>query len=299
MIKMTTANQTQNSEKFEIDCGATTLHLSDRTQVMGILNVTPDSFSDGGQYFDTGKAVKHAFQMVEEGADIIDIGGESSRPGAKEISADEELGRVIPVIEKLNGEIACPISIDTRKAEVARVAIEAGAGMINDISGLTYDPDMISVVCEFSVPVVVMHMRGMPRNMQKMATYRHLISDIYNELQRAVHVAIEGGVPRNKIVIDPGIGFGKRAEDNFVILRNLNCFHRMHLPLLIGVSRKSFIGWKLNLPEGERMFGTAAAVAMSVLQGAHIVRVHDVKEMVQVVRIIDQIKISEREAVIA
>ena len=296
---MTAANRIQNSEKFEIDCGATTLHLSERTHVMGILNVTPDSFSDGGQYFDTEKAVQHALQMVEEGADIIDIGGESSRPGAEEISVDEELSRVIPVIEKLNGEIASPISIDTRKAEVARAAVEAGAGMINDISGLTYDPDMTATACESSVPVVMMHMRGTPQNMQQMTAYRHLVSDIYDELHRAVHTAVETGISRNKIIIDPGIGFGKKAEDNFVILKNLNFFHRMHLPLLIGVSRKSFIGWKLNLPEGERLLGTAAAVAMSALQGAHIVRVHDVKEMVQVVRIIDQIKISEREAVIA
>ncbi len=296
---MTVLNRIQNSEKFEIDCGVTTLCLSDRTHLMGVLNVTPDSFSDGGKYFNTEKAVHRAVQMVEEGADIIDIGGESSRPGAEDVSTAEELNRVIPVIEKLNQEIACPISIDTRKAEVARAAIEAGAGLINDISGLTYDRNMVNVALKYNVPVVIMHMRGTPQNMQKMTEYQHLVSDIYNELQHTVHAVIEKGVPWNKIIIDPGIGFGKKAEDNFVILKNLDYFHRMRLPLLIGVSRKSFIGWKLNLPENERMFGTAAAVAMSVLQGAHIVRVHDVKEMVQVVRIIDQIQISERESFVS
>jgi len=296
---MIVANQIQNTEKFEIDCGVSTLRLSERTHVMGVLNVTPDSFSDGGQYFNTEKAVCRAFQIAEEGADIIDIGGESSRPGANKVSTSEELDRVIPVIEELNGKVTCPISIDTRKAEVAQAAIEAGAGLINDISGLTYDPDMIDVASEYAVPVVIMHMRGTPQNMQKMTDYQHLVFDIYNELQYVVHLAIEKGITRNKIIIDPGIGFSKKTEDNFVILKNLDYFHRMRLPVLIGVSRKSFIGWKLNLPENERMFGTAAAVAISVLKGAHVVRVHNVKEMVQVVRIIDQIQISERESFVS
>ena len=276
-------------KRFTLDCGIKTLHLSERTHLMGILNVTPDSFYDGGKYINPDHAVNQAIQMVEEGADVIDIGGESTRPGAKEIPVQEELNRVIPVIERLKGKIASPISIDTRKAKVAKLAIDAGANLINDVSGFAFDADMINVAREYNVPVVLMHMRGTPHNMQSLTDYDDLVLDVYSELKNTVEAAINTGIKEDKIIIDPGIGFSKTREDNYILLKELNYFHKMGYPLLIGVSNKSFIGWKLNLPESERMLGTAAAVAVSVMQGAHFVRVHDVKEMNQVVQIVDQI----------
>lgn len=275
---------------FDLDCGCKTLHLSERTHVMGVLNVTPDSFFDGGRYFDGDCALKRALEMVEEGADLIDVGGESTRPGADEVNASEEIKRVIPIIEKLQGKISVPISIDTRKSEVAEAAIQAGAHIVNDISSLQFDPRMVSVVVKFGVPVVVMHMTGSPKDMQKNPKYDDLIGEIYDYLDHRIQMASEAGIPREKIIVDPGIGFGKKWADNFIILRRLREFRELGCPLLIGVSRKSFIGWALDLPEDERLMGTAAAVAASVLKGVHIVRVHDVKEMVQVVRIVDCIK---------
>ena len=277
---------------YELDCCGKTLRLSERTHVMGILNVTLDSFSDGGRYFESDRAVERALQMESEGADIIDIGGESTRPGSDPVPMDEEMRRVIPVIERLRGDLSVPISIDTQKAEVAEAAIRAGACIVNDISALRSDPNLAPVVSKFNVPVVLMHMKGRPKIMQKNPKYADLIGEIYDFLNERVRYAVEAGVSREKIIVDPGIGFGKKWEDNYVILHRLQAFHDLGCPLLIGVSRKSFIGRALDLPEEERMLGTAAAVTASVLQGVPIVRVHDVKEMAQVVRIADQIRMS-------
>lgn len=276
---------------YELDCCGKKLRLSERTHIMGILNVTPDSFSDGGKYFEPDLAVEKAVQMTDEGADIIDIGGESTRPGSDPVSIDEEIRRIIPVIERLKDEVPIPISIDTQKAKVAEAAIRAGACIVNDISALRSDLNMASVVSESNVPVVLMHMKGRPKIMQKNPIYTDLIGEIYAFLNERVQYAVEAGVSREKIIVDPGIGFGKKWTDNYVILRRLQTFHDLGCPLLIGVSRKSFIGWALDLPEEERMMGTAAAVTASVLQGVHIVRVHDVKEMAQVVRIADHIRL--------
>lgn len=278
---------------FELDCGCKILHLSERTHVMGVLNVTPDSFFDGGLYFEHERALERAFKMVEDGADLIDVGGESTRPGADPVDTSEEIRRVISVIEGLRGKISVPISIDTKKAEVAEAAIQAGAHVVNDISALRFDPRMALVVVNYGVPVILMHMKGTPKDMQINPEYTDLIGEIYDYLDRRIQGALKEGIPLEKIVVDPGIGFGKKWKDNFVILERLKEFQGLGCPLLVGVSRKSFIGWALNLPEEERLMGTAAAVAASILQGAHIVRVHDVKEIVQVARIVNRIKTHE------
>ena len=277
-------------KKFILDCGDTKLDLSKRTHIMGVLNVTPDSFYDGGRYFNIEEAVERALELESEGADIIDIGGESSRPGADPVDIEEELHRTIPVIERLMGRISIPVSIDTRKSEVAEKAIHEGARIVNDISGLHHDPNMAPLIAELNVPVVIMHMKGTPKNMQKNPVYTDLIEEIQSSLKASAQIGIDAGIPKTHIIVDPGIGFGKTWEDNFVILRHLEEFKKLGFPLLMGVSRKSFIGKVLDLNEEERLFGTAAAVAASVLNGTHIVRVHDVKEMAQVVKIIDQIR---------
>ncbi|MFH1942326.1 MAG: dihydropteroate synthase [bacterium] len=275
---------------FNLDCGSRTLRLSERTHVMGILNVTPDSFYDGGRYFNCDRAVERALEIAAEGADLIDIGGESTRPGAEPLDVREEMKRVIPVIEGLQGKISIPISIDTRKSQVAEAAFKAGASLVNDISALRDDPNMASVVAKYRVPVVLMHMKGTPRDMQKNPEYDDLMGEIYLFLEMSVRRAVKMGIQREKIIVDPGIGFGKKWEDNFVILKRMQEFLRLDCPLMVGVSRKSFIGLALEVSEDERLMGTAGAVATCVMQGAHIVRVHDVKEMVQVVRIADRIK---------
>ena len=257
---------------------------------MGILNVTPDSFYDGGRYEDPGQAVAQAVRMAEQGADCIDVGGESTRPGSDPVDADEEMRRVLPVIEALRDRLSVPISIDTRKSEVARHALEAGASLVNDVSGLGYDPGMASVVSAFGVPVVLMHMRGSPKTMQTQTEYGDLIGDLVLFFKERMAFAERCGIPRAKIVLDPGIGFGKKWEDNFLILNRLDAFRDLGCPLLVGVSRKSFIGKALDLPEPERLAGTLAALAAAVMGGAHIVRVHDVREAVQAVRIADRIK---------
>ncbi len=283
-------NESLEPVSFVLDCGSKKLYLSERTHVMGVLNVTPDSFFDGGRYFDPDRAFERALEIEEEGADLIDIGGESTRPGSDPVEISEEMRRVIPLIEKLNGKISIPISIDTKKSEVAEAALQAGASIVNDVSGLRSDPEMISVVAKHKVPVVIMHMKGTPKNMQNNPSYEDLIGEIYDYLTGTIQMAVKGGIPKEKIIVDPGMGFGKKWEDNFVILGRLKTFQSLMCPILVGVSRKSFIGWALGLPEEKRLMGTAGAVAASVMNGAHIVRVHDVKEMVQVVRIVDRIK---------
>ena len=267
------------------------LDLSTRTRVMGILNVTPDSFTDGGTFFSKDTAVEHGLRMAEDGADIIDIGGESTRPGSDPVAFEEELRRTLPVIEALGKKVAIPISVDTYKAAVARRAMDAGASMVNDVSGLRFDPGMAGVVAEYGVPVVIMHIRGTPKNMQVNPEYEALIPEILDSLRVSIRIALGAGVREDKIIIDPGIGFGKTFEHNLQILRNLREFTLLEKPLLVGPSRKAFLGKILgNASPLERLEGTAAAVAISILNGANIVRVHDVKEMTKVARVADAIK---------
>ena len=261
------------------------------TLVMGIVNVTPDSFSDGGKFYSTKDAIAHASKLICEGADIIDIGGESTRPGANEISSSDELRRVIPVIRGIrsnNPDIL--ISIDTTKAIVAKKAVEVGANIINDVSGLSFDSQMPKTVASLNAPIIIMHMKGNPRNMQKNPEYKDLINDILYYFKERIKIATKAGINREMIILDPGIGFGKTVEHNFQILSKLNKFNKLELPLLIGPSRKSFIGLTLNLSPEDRVDGTAATVALGVNNGARIVRVHDVEKMKRVVIITDRIR---------
>src|SRR4030067_422128 len=267
------------------------LDFSKKTYIMGILNVTPDSFADGGLYFDKSSAIERAYQIVEEGADIIDIGGESTRPGSEPISIKEELNRTIPLIEAISKKIKVPISIDTYKSEVAKVALDAGASMVNDISGLRFDPKMPGVVSEYKVPVVIMHVKGTPRDMQQNPVYEALIPEIMDYLRTGMIIARQAGISEDMIVIDPGIGFGKTFDHNLQIIHNLQEFTLLRKPILIGPSRKAFIGRILgDVPVTERLEGTAAAVAISIMNGANIIRAHDVKEIVKVAKVADAIK---------
>lgn len=258
---------------------------------MGILNVTPDSFSDGGRYFDRALAVKRAQEMAEEGADIIDVGGESTRPGSAPVPLQEEISRTIPVIEALAKNIKVPISIDTYKAEVAKRAMDAGASIVNDISGLRFDPEMPKVVSQYKCPVVIMHIKGTPKSMQANPQYEALIPEIMDYFRESIRLAVESGIAEDKIIIDPGIGFGKTFDHNLEIIKNLREFTLLEKPLLAGVSRKAFIGKILgDAPASERLEGTAASVAISILNGANIIRVHDVKEMRKVALVADAVK---------
>jgi dihydropteroate synthase len=257
---------------------------------MGVLNVTPDSFSDGGIYFQRDKAIEYGLSMARDGADIIDVGGESTRPYSEKISSDEELDRVIPVIQALRKSLRIPISIDTCKAEVARRALKAGASMINDISALRFDPEMISVAAESGVPVILMHMQGIPRDMQVNPTYEKLIPEIMDFLKSAIDRAVTGGIKKDMIIVDPGIGFGKTFDHNLQIIRELAQFNALERPILLGPSNKAFIGHILDKEPHERDTGSMAAVAAGVLNGAHIVRVHNVKKSMETVKMIDAIK---------
>lgn len=267
------------------------LDLSQKTHVMGILNITPDSFTDGGLFFSRDSAIEHGLRMVEEGADIIDVGGESTRPGSEPVEYEEEVRRIIPVIDALAKRVKVPISIDTYKADVAKRALDAGASILNDISGLRFDPEMPKVAAQYRVPVVLMHIKGTPENMQVNPEYEALIPEIVDYLRASIRLAIDSGVREEMIIVDPGIGFGKTFEHNLEILRNLHDFTLLEKPLLVGPSRKAFIGKILgNASSSERREGTAAAVAISIMNGANIVRVHDVKEMGRVARVADAIK---------
>jgi dihydropteroate synthase len=266
------------------------LLLGARTLVMGILNVTPDSFADGGIRFDAGRAVDDGLRMVAEGADILDIGGESTRPGAEPLAAEEELRRVLPVVERLAGAGAV-LSIDTYKAVVAREAVARGAAIVNDISGLQFDPDLGRVVAETGAALVLMHNRGRSREMYREAVYADAAAEITVELDQAIGRAANAGVPRGSIIVDPGIGFAKRPEHSYQALAHLDALARLDRPILSGPSRKSFLKAAIgDKPPDEREWGTAAAVAASVLLGAHIVRVHGVPQMVDVIRVIDRIR---------
>jgi len=264
-----------------------------KTKIMGILNVTPDSFSDGGKFLNPETAIAQARKMVEEGADIIDVGGESTRPGSDPVSAEEEKKRVIPIIEKLSKEIKALISIDTTKAEVAKAAIEAGAGMVNDISGLRFDKNMAKVVAEKKVPICIMHIKGTPGNMHDNPEYIDLMGEIINYLSEGLEIAKKAGILTGNIIVDPGIGFGKSVEDNLEIIKRLKELKGLGCPVLIGPSRKSFIGKILGLDVNKRLEGTIAAVVMAIANGANIVRVHDVAAIKKATEIANAINSSK------
>ncbi|HLZ11715.1 MAG TPA: dihydropteroate synthase [Candidatus Acidoferrum sp.] len=277
---------------FRLNMRRGALVLGRKTLVMGVLNVTPDSFSDGGQFLPVKRAVEHALRMQREGADIIDIGAESTRPGAEEISAAEELARLLPVLEALRGKLKIPFSVDTQKAAVAEIAVGAGAAMVNDVSGLRHDPRLAKVIAHHGVPVILMHMRGTPRTMQKLPFAKNVIKDVVSGLRKSVAMAQKAGVAKNKIIVDPGIGFGKSFAQNYELLANLKEVAKLGYPLLVGTSRKAFLGKTLArngkaAPAEARIWGTAASVTASILGGAHIVRVHDVAEMLEVARVAD------------
>jgi len=263
------------------------LELGKRTLVMGVLNVTPDSFSDGGLYLDPKRAEERAWEMVEEGADIIDIGGESTRPGAEPLPLEEELRRVMPVLEALGPSFPVPISIDTYKAKVAEEALKAGASIVNDISGLGFDQDMAEVVAHYGAALVIMHIKGTPKDMQLNPTYGDVLGEIKAYLRERIEKAEKAGVRSDAIIVDPGIGFGKRLEHNLEIFRRMKELEELGKPILVGPSRKRFIGEILGVETSQRLYGTLAAVAFSILQGVHIVRVHDVKPCRQLVDVID------------
>lgn len=269
------------------------LTLGERTLIMGILNVTPDSFSDGGQFFSTDSALERAEEMLNAGADILDVGGESTRPGAAQVAVDEELRRIIPVIERLAGDYPIPISVDTTRAEVARRAVDIGAEIINDISGLRFDPRLADVAAEARAGLVLMHSRGERETMHKLPPVDDILAEVQTSLQRSIKDAEQRGVARHAIVLDPGIGFSKSQEQNLQLIAHLDQLIQAFpaFPFLVGTSRKSFIGRLLDdAPAQERLHGTMATVTAAVLNGAHIVRVHDVRAASETTRIADAIR---------
>lgn len=276
-------------KKKNLSLNGFTLPIGERTCIMGVLNITPDSFSDGGRYFKIEDAVSRSREMADEGVDIIDIGGESSRPGARAVSASEELSRVIPVIKALRGTVKLPLSIDTYKAEVARAALMEGVSIVNDITALGGDTDMARTIAEFDAGVILMHMKGKPFDMDAHAFYENVIEEISAYLSKAIDLAVRAGIDPDKIIVDPGIGFGKTMEHNITILRNLNQFEKLGKPLLVGTSRKSFIGKITGKPPDDRIFGTAATFSASIINGADIIRVHDVSQMREVAMVMDAI----------
>jgi dihydropteroate synthase len=284
--------QNVQSSKVVYRFGSVEYDLVSRTFIMGILNVTPDSFYDGGKFVDAEQALARAEGMVRDGADFIDIGGESTRPGSDPVPLEKELERVIPVIQRLVKATPIPISIDTYKSEVADAALTAGALIVNDISGLTFDPRMSSVIARHRASVILMHIKGTPKTMQQSPVYHDVVKEVSIFLSRQAMIAREAGI--EQIIVDPGIGFGKILEHNLQLLRNLDQLTKLGYPLMVGTSRKSFIGKILDLPVEDRIEGTAATVTSAVLRGANIVRVHDVKEMMRVARMADVLKSDQR-----
>lgn len=272
--------------------GGASLVLGDRTLVMGVVNVTPDSFSDGGRLFDPASAIAAGVRMAEEGADLIDVGGESTRPGAEPLDEQEERRRVLPVIEGLAGRVRIPVSVDTYKASTAAAALEAGASLVNDISGLRYEPALADVVARRGVPIVLMHTRGRSRRMYEQASYHDVIAEVLDELRESMAFATTAGITAECIILDPGLGFAKDAVHSYEVLARLDEFAELGRPLLVGPSRKSFLARPLggSVPPSDRDWATAAAVASAVLAGAHIVRVHAVREMLQVVHVAEEIR---------
>jgi dihydropteroate synthase len=278
--------------KFRLKLRSQTLVLGERTLIMGVLNVTPDSFSDGGKYEQPEFAIERALAMERAGADVLDIGGESTRPGSEETSASEELNRILPVLEGLQGLLKIPVSVDTRRSTIAELAICAGAQIINDVSGLRSAARMAEVAAKHGVPLILMHMRGEPRTMQRGPFARDVMRDVVQGLRESVAKARKAGVAKSQIILDPGIGFGKNYAQNYELIEKLPRLAALGYPLLVGTSRKGFLGATLALggkpaPPEERIWGTAATVTASILGGAHIVRVHDAAEMVQVARVAD------------
>jgi dihydropteroate synthase len=285
--------------RFRLRFRSRTLVLGERTLVMGVLNVTPDSFSDGGLYLDTQSAVAHALAMEQDGADLIDIGAESTRPGSLPVQPAVQIARIMPVLKELRGQLRIPISVDTQSAEVAAFAADGGVQMLNDVSALRADPNLAKVAARHRLALILMHMRGTPATMQHAPFARDAMHNVVASLRRAVRVARAAGVSQDRILLDPGFGFGKRHAQNFELLARLPELARLGFPIIIGPSRKSSIGWvqlgekpsaKKDVPAvTERLWGTAAAVTAAILGGAHIVRVHDVAEMVQVARVADAV----------
>jgi dihydropteroate synthase len=282
----------KHRKKFRLKLRSRTLVLGERTLIMGVLNMTPDSFSDAGKFFDVHEAIKHAVAMERDGADLLDIGAESTRPGSRSVAAEEELRRLLPVLGALRRLVKIPISIDTQKSEVAEAALDAGAEMINDISGLKHNTRLAEVVAEHGAPLILMHMHGEPSTMQEGPFARDVMKDVAKGLRQSLAKARKAGVPDSQIILDPGIGFGKSYPQNYELLQKLPQLAKLGYPLLVGSSRKGFLGATLARdgkpapPEG-RIWGTAATVSASILYGAHIVRVHDVEEMAQVARVAD------------
>lgn len=266
-----------------------------RTAVMGIVNVTPDSFSDGGRYFDPERAVAHGVHLAEEGADVIDIGGESTRPGALPVPVEDEVRRVVPVVRGLRRALNIPLSIDTAKVGVAKRALEEGADLVNDISALSAETGMVSLLVKEGVPIVLMHMQGIPRTMQARPRYRNVVQEVKGFLQSRMKFCIEAGVDPARIIIDPGIGFGKDLEHNLTLLRGLPVLGSLGCPLLVGVSRKTFIGQLCQVSPDDRLEGSLGAAVLAAANGVHVVRVHDVKETVRALRVADAIRFGPRE----
>ncbi|HYH27712.1 MAG TPA: dihydropteroate synthase [Actinomycetota bacterium] len=270
--------------------GQLQLPCFERTHVMGVINVTPDSFSDGGTHYDPEVAVAAGIRMVSEGADILDVGGESTRPGSEAVPTQEEMERVLPVVKRLTAEVDVPVSIDTRKPQVAAAALDAGASIVNDVTG-GRDPEMLELAADRDSALVLMHMKGEPKTMQDNPTYDDVVGEVRKYLERQAEAAVRGGLARDRIAIDPGLGFGKTFQHNMVLMRDIGAFADLGLPVVVGPSRKSFVGAALgDLPVEDRLEGTAAAVALLAYNGAHVIRVHDVKEMARVVRVVDAIK---------
>jgi dihydropteroate synthase len=272
--------------------GGASLVLGERVLIMGVVNVTPDSFSDGGRSFDLASAIEAGVRLAEEGADLIDIGGESTRPGADQIDEAEEQRRVVPVIEGLAGRVCVPLSVDTYKASTAAAALAAGAVLVNDVSGLRYEPALADVVASHGAAIVLMHMRGRPRQMYDQASYLDVVAEVQDELRESMAFATTAGVAAERIILDPGIGFAKASAHSYEVMARLDEYADLGRPLLVGPSRKSFLATALrgSAPAEDRDWATAAAVASAVLSGVHIVRVHAVREMLQVVRVADQIR---------
>jgi dihydropteroate synthase len=281
-------------KQFRLRLTRKTLILGPRTLLMGVLNITPDSFSDGGKFLDPSQAIKQALALEKAGADILDIGAESTRPGSRPTSAAEELRRLLRVLQALRGKLEIPISIDTRKSDVAEIALGAGAQILNDVSGLNHDSRLAEVAARHRVPLILMHMRGVPQTMQKTPFARDVMKDVTHGLRRSIATARAAGVPKSQIILDPGIGFGKSFEQNYELLGKLPQLAKLGYPLLVGTSRKGFLGATLardakskSVPASERLWATAATVTASILGGAHIVRVHDIPEILQVARTAD------------
>ena len=281
------------TRRFTIDLGSGKLVAGERTLVMGIVNVSPDSFYDGGRYDSSEKAVEQGLKLVDEGADILDIGGESTRPGADPVAPEEEKRRILPVIEALSSRCGVPLSVDTYKAEVAGEAIEAGARIVNDISGLRFDPAMASTVAEAEAALIVMHIQGEPRTMQSSPKYENLMGEIMGELDESLGRASEAGILPGRLMVDPGIGFGKKHEHNFQLLRRLGELRTFGVPIVVGPSRKSFIGAVSDVPPEKRLEGTIAASVMAAAAGAHIVRVHDAGPVRRALEVADAVCRSE------